>query len=76
MTEKAADRPRRPCTGFRPSLGDRLDEYCTIRMDELGIPNEKNGEQDPNRPKSWRAFVPEERTGGYTSRGITVNSGC
>jgi hypothetical protein len=45
-------------------------------MDELGIPNDKNGEQDPNRPKTWWAFVPEERTGGYTSRGITVNSGC
>src|SRR3954469_9308350 len=44
-------------------------------MAELGIPDEKNGEQDPHRPKSWRAFVPEERTGGYASRGITVNSG-
>ena len=61
---------------FAHRWADQLDEYCTIRMDELGIPNDKNGEQDPNRPKSWRAFVPEERTGGYTSKGITVNSGC
>ena len=45
-------------------------------MDEPGIPNDKNGEQHPNRPTTWCAFVPEERTGGYTSRGITVNSGC
>jgi hypothetical protein len=55
---------------------DRLDEYCTIRMDELGIPDGKNGEEEPDRPNTWRAFVPEERTGGFTSRGITVNSGC
>ena len=44
-------------------------------MDELGIPHDKNGEPDPNRPGIWRAFVAEERTGGYTSRGITINSG-
>ena len=44
-------------------------------MDELGIPEGKNGEEDPNCPGTWRAFVAEERTGGFTSRGITVNSG-
>src|SRR5947209_11327476 len=44
-------------------------------MAELGIPDERNGEQDPHRTQSWRAFVPEERTGGCASRGITVNSG-
>jgi hypothetical protein len=54
---------------------DRLDEYCVSRMAELGIPDLKNGEQDPLCPKGWRAFVPEERTGGYTGGGITVNSG-
>jgi hypothetical protein len=60
---------------FAHTWADRLDEYCTIRMDELGIPEDKNGEEAPLHPKAWRAFVPEERTGGYTSRGITVNSG-
>jgi len=44
-------------------------------MDELGIPDGKIGEGDPHRPITWRAFVPEKRTGGFTSRGITVNSG-
>ena len=53
-----------------------LDQYCAIRMEELGIPDEKNGEAAPSDPGHWRAFVAEERTGGFTSRGITVNSGC
>jgi hypothetical protein len=43
-------------------------------MNDLGIPEGQNGEEHPTT-NSWRAFVPEERTGGYTSRGITVNSG-
>ena len=55
---------------------DRLDEYCVTRMHDLGIPTDKNGEVDPLRPGTRRAFVPEERTGGFTCRGITVNSGC
>jgi hypothetical protein len=44
-------------------------------MDELGIPADRNGEPDPAHPHAWRAFVAGERTGGSTSRGITVNSG-
>ena len=76
MTENPPTDPAEHAEEFAHCWADKLDEYCTIRMGELGIPNDKNGEQDPNRPKSWRAFVPDERTGGYTSRGITVNSGC
>ena len=75
MLEKPPSDPVDHARDFAHRWADRLDEYCTIRMDELGIPSDKNGEIDPNRPGSWRAFVPEERTGGYTSRGITVNSG-
>jgi hypothetical protein len=76
MHEKPPTDPADHAEDFAHRWADKLDEYCTIRMNELGIPNDKNGEQDPNRPKNWRAFVPEERTGGYTSTGITVNSGC
>jgi hypothetical protein len=75
MPDKVPTDPADHAQDFSGRWADRLDEYCTIRMDELGIPNEKNGEQDPNHPQTWRAFVPEERTGGYTSRGITVDSG-
>jgi hypothetical protein len=76
MTEAPPTDPADHAEDFAHRWADKLDEYCTIRMDELGIPNDKNGEQDPGRPKTWRAFVPEERTGGHTSRGITINSGC
>jgi hypothetical protein len=75
MTEKPPTDPADHAEDFARRWRGRLDEYCTIRMDELGIPDGKNGEEDPNRPGTWRAFVAEERTGGYTSRGITVNSG-
>ena len=76
MTERPPTDPADHAEEFAHCWADKLDEYCTIRMDELGIPNVKNGEQDPTRRKTWRAFVPYERTGGYTSTGITVNSGC
>jgi len=76
MTEKPPTDAADHAEDFARRWADKLDEYCAIRMDQPGIPNDKNGEQDPNLPKTWRAFVPEERTGGYTSRGITVNSGC
>jgi hypothetical protein len=75
MPDQPPPDPADHAQDFARRWADRLDQYCTTRMAELGIPDEKNGEQDPQRPQSWRAFVPEERTGGYTSRGITVNSG-
>jgi hypothetical protein len=61
---------------FSRTWVDRLDQYCAIRMDELGIPADKIGEENPGGPGTWRAFVPEERTGVFTSRGVIVNSGC
>ncbi len=74
--DKPPSNPDDHAEDFAHRWADRLDEYCTIRMAELGIPDAKNGEADPSNPGTWRSFVAEERTGGYTSRGITVNSGC
>ena len=76
MLEKPPSDPADHAAEFAHRWADRLDEHCVTRMDELGIPTDKNGEEDPYRPKTWRSFVPDEREGGYTSRGITVNSGC
>lgn len=75
MPDRPPPDPADHAEDFAHRWAERLDEYCTIRMAELGIPDEKNGEPDPYHPRSWRAFVPDERTGGYASRGITVNSG-
>lgn len=52
---------------------DVLERYCAIRMEELGVPEGWIGDTVAGR---WRVFIPEERTGGYNSRGITINSGC
>ena len=52
-----------------------LDQYCAIRMRELGIPDNQLGADDPFNRTPWRAFVPEGRTGGQITTGITVNSG-
>jgi hypothetical protein len=76
MTDAPPSDPADHAEDFAHRYEAPLDQYCVIRMAELGIPADKNGEKHPIRPNSWRAFVPEERTGGFTSRGITVNSGC
>ncbi len=42
-------------------------------MEGLGIPLDWIGEDESGL---WRAYLPEEWSGGYNSRGMTVNSGC
>src|SRR4051794_27946324 len=54
---------------------DRLDQYCAIRMDELGIPEGKNGAPDFDGDGKWRAFDPEGRSGGNITSGVYLNSG-
>lgn len=52
------------------------ETYVRRRMKELGIPDDRIGAGDAYRGIPPRAFVPDERTGGYITTGITVNSGC
>jgi hypothetical protein len=75
MTDKPPEDPGDHAQEFAFRWADRLDQYCVTRMDELGIPDGKNGEKHPTIEARWRTFVPEERTGGFNDRGITVNSG-
>jgi hypothetical protein len=49
--------------------------YVQRRMKELGIPEEKIGADDPRAGKPWRAFDPDELTGGSISTGIVIDSG-
>ena len=49
--------------------------YVQRRMKELGIPKDKIGADDPRAGKPWRAFDPDEKTGGSVSTGIIVDSG-
>jgi hypothetical protein len=53
-----------------------LDQYCAIRMQELGIPEHLQGAPDFGGDGRWRAFIAHDRVGGRITTGITVNSGC
>jgi hypothetical protein len=53
-----------------------LDQYCAVRMQELGIPSNLHGAPDFETDGKWRAFIAHNRTGGRLTTGITVNSGC
>ena len=52
-----------------------LEQYCAIRMQELGIPEHLQGATDFDGDGRWRAFIARERQGGNITDGISVNSG-
>jgi hypothetical protein len=60
---------------FALKWADKLEEYCTIRMQELGIPDEMNGQPDYEGDGRWHAFDPNARTGGGNITGVVINSG-
>lgn len=60
---------------FAERWADRLDQYCTLRMEDLGVPSEMNGAPDFNRGGKWRAFDAHGRLGGTITSGIVVDSG-
>lgn len=53
-----------------------LDEYCALRMQELGLTEHFQGATDFEGNGKWKAFIEHERTGGNITDGISVNSGC
>jgi len=53
-----------------------LDQYCAIRMQELGIPEKLLGATDFEGDGRWKAFIAHERMGGNITDGISVNPGC
>jgi hypothetical protein len=54
-----------------------LDQYATIRMEELGVPKDRIGTSDHNHGIEWCFFNPHEDTrGGVGARGqVNVDSG-
>jgi hypothetical protein len=52
-----------------------LDQYCAIRMQELGIPKHLLGATDFDGGGRWKAFIAHQREGGNITDGISVNSG-
>ena len=61
---------------FAHDWADKFEEYCAVRMEELGVPNDKIGEQDYERDGRWRAFNCYGRKGGSNITGIVVDSGA
>jgi hypothetical protein len=49
--------------------------YCTIRMQELGIPDDINGQPDYDGGGKWHAFDPDRRKGGGNTMGVVIDSG-
>ena len=76
MTEKPPTESADHAEDFSKRWCDRLEEYCTLRMDELGIHRDLNGEPNYAGDGRWWAFNPSVRSGGNTISGIVVDSGA
>jgi hypothetical protein len=51
------------------------EAYCSVRMDELGIPQNLKGADDLRPHMKWTSFDTEGRDGGTITKGIVLNSG-
>ena len=76
MPETPPPDPADHAEDFAHRWADRLDEYCAVRMEELGIPERSHGTADLEGDGGWRAFIARDRQGGNLLQGIVVNSGC
>jgi hypothetical protein len=75
MTEKPPSDPADHAGDFAHRWRDKIEEHCTIRMQELGIPTEMNSEPDYDGNGEWHAFDLAGRQGGACTTGVVVDSG-
>jgi hypothetical protein len=75
MTAKPPADPADHAEDFAHRWRDRLEEYCTVRMSELGIPTVMNGQPDYDGDGRWIAFNPYGRKGGENTTGVVLDSG-
>lgn len=52
-----------------------LEAYCSVRMQEIGVPDHLIGADDLRPHMKWTSFDPEGKEGGTITKGICVNSG-
>ncbi len=76
MTDKPPTDPADHAEDFAHRYEFPLDQYCAIRMAELGIPEHLHGATDFSGDGRWKAFIAHGRSGGNLTDGISVNSGC
>ncbi len=75
MTEKPPSDPANHAEHFAHDWPDKLEEYCSIRMQDLGIPDKMSGQPDYDGDGKWHAFDPSGRTGGSNTTGVVTDSG-
>jgi hypothetical protein len=75
MTEKPPIDSADHAEDFAHRWCDKIEQHCTIRMDELGIPENMNGQPDYGGGGRWHAFDPHGRKGGANTSGVVVDSG-
>jgi hypothetical protein len=77
MPDQPPPDPADHAQDFARRWADRLDQDCAVRMEELGIPEDRIGSSDHDHGIPWCAFNPYERDAGGLSTGgrINVDSG-
>jgi hypothetical protein len=75
MTEKPPKEPADHAEDFAHRWRDKLEEHCTIRMEELGVPRAMNGQPNYDGDGRWHAFDPYGRKGGANVTGVVPDSG-
>ncbi len=74
MPEPPSD-PADHAQDFAHRWVDRMELYCTERMQALGLPENMVGEPDYDGDGRWIAFDPYGRKGGNNTTGVVVDSG-
>jgi len=75
MTNKPPSDPAEHAEDFAYRWRDRLEEYCALRREALGIPDEMLGQPNYGGDGRWQAFDPHGREGVTNTTGVVVNSG-
>jgi hypothetical protein len=75
MTGTPPTDPADHAEDFAHRWADKLEECCTLRMEELSIPIHQNGEPDYGGDGEWRSFNAYGRKGGGNTTGVIVDSG-
>jgi hypothetical protein len=75
VTQKPPEDPAEHAREFALRWQDKLEQHCAVRMEELGLPDNKIGEPDYAGSGRWHVFDPHGRNGGNTVTGVVVDSG-
>lgn len=60
---------------FALRWADKIEEYCALRMEELGVPQDMIGQPNYDGDGRWHAFDPHGRQAGANTTGVVIDSG-